>query len=47
MDDFDEAMQVVQRKIGKLKVRDVLLNKGFGVNIILKELRRKLGLRRP
>jgi hypothetical protein len=40
-------MQVVQVWVGKFEVRDVLLNGGSSVNIILKSLRKKLGLRRP
>jgi hypothetical protein len=46
VEDFDEAMHVVQVKIGKLGVKDVLLDGKFGVNIISKELRKKVGLKR-
>jgi hypothetical protein len=34
IEDFDEAMQVVQVLMGKLGVKDVLPNGGFSVNII-------------
>jgi hypothetical protein len=45
--DFDEAMLVVQVWVGKFGVRNVLLDGGFGVNIISKNLRKKLGLKKP
>lgn len=44
--DFDETMHVVQVRIGKLGMKDVLLDGGFGVNIIFKGLKKKLRLRR-
>jgi hypothetical protein len=45
--DFDEAMHVVQVRIGKLGVKDVLLDGGANVNIIFKGFRKKLRLKRP
>jgi hypothetical protein len=47
VEDFDEAIPVVQVRVGKFEVRNVLLNGKFGVNIISKILRKKLGLRNP
>ncbi len=47
VEDFDEAISVVQVHIGKFRVRDVLLDGESGVNIISKSLRKKLGLRKP
>jgi hypothetical protein len=47
VEDFDEAMSVVQVQVGKFEVRDVLLDGGFNVNIISKSLKKKLRLRRP
>ncbi len=47
VEDFDEAMPIVQVQIGKFEVRDVLLDGRSGVNIISKSLRKKLGLRKP
>jgi hypothetical protein len=44
VEDFDEAFQV---QVGKFEVRDVLLDRGSSVNIILESLRKKLGLRKP
>ncbi len=43
--DFDEALLVVQVRIGKFGVQNVLLDGRCGVNIILKSLRKKVGLR--
>jgi hypothetical protein len=40
-------MSVVQVRVGKFEVRDVLLDGGFNVNIISKSLKKKLKLRRP
>jgi hypothetical protein len=45
--DFDEAVLVVQVRIRKFRVRDVLLDGKCSVNIILKSLRKKVGLRKP
>lgn len=44
--DFDEAMPVVQVRVRKFEVKDVLLKVGSKVNIISKSLRKKLGFRR-
>jgi hypothetical protein len=46
VEDFDEAMLDVQVRVGKFEVRDVLLDGGFGVNIIFESLRKKLILKR-
>jgi hypothetical protein len=40
-------MPVVQIRVGKFEIRDVLLNNGSDVNIIFESLKKKLGLRRP
>jgi hypothetical protein len=45
--DFDEVMPIVQLSIGNYEIMDVLLDGGFGVNIILEHLRTKLGLKKP
>jgi hypothetical protein len=42
--DFDEVMFVVQISIRNYEIMDVLLDGGFGVNIIYERLQRKLGL---
>jgi hypothetical protein len=34
VEDFDEAMPIVQVWVGKFKIKDVLLDGGMGVNII-------------
>jgi hypothetical protein len=34
VEDFDEAMSIVQVWVGKFEVRDVLLDGGSNVNII-------------
>jgi len=47
IEDFDEAILIVQIRVGKFGIRDVLLNGKSNVNIISKSLRKKLGLRRP
>jgi len=44
---FDEAMLIVQVRVGKFEVKDVLLDNGYNVNIISESLRKKLGLKRP
>jgi hypothetical protein len=44
--DFDEAIPVVQVRVGKFEIRNVLLDGRFGVNIILESLRKKLELRK-
>jgi hypothetical protein len=46
VEDFDEAMSIVQVQVGKFEIRDVLLDDGFDVNIISESLRKKLGLKR-
>jgi dsDNA-binding SOS-regulon protein len=45
--DFDEAILVVQVRVGKFGSRKALLDDKSGVNIIFKSLRKKLGLRKP
>jgi hypothetical protein len=47
VEDFAEAILVVQVHIGKFGVRDVLLNGRYGANIIFESLRKKLRLRNP
>ncbi len=47
IEDFDEAISIVQVCVGKFGVRDVLFDVGSNVNIISKSLRKKLGLRKP
>jgi hypothetical protein len=44
---IDNHMAVIQVQIGKNMIKDVLLNGGFGINIITKQLRLKLGLPKP
>ncbi len=41
---FDETMLVVQVQVGKFGIWDVLSDGGSDVNIILENLRMKLGL---
>jgi hypothetical protein len=45
--DFDEVMPIVQVCIGNYEIMDALLDGGFGSNIILEHLWRKLGLKKP
>ncbi len=45
--DFDETIPVVEVCVGKFGVRDALLDNGSGVNIIFKNLKKKLGLKKP
>jgi hypothetical protein len=40
-------MLIVQVRVGKLEIRDVLLDNGFNANIFSESLRKKLELRRP
>ncbi len=47
VEDFDEVMPVVQVRVGKFEIRDVLFNGGSSVNIISKSLKRKLELKKP
>jgi hypothetical protein len=46
VEDFDEAMPIVQVWEGKFEVRDVLLDGGSNVNIISKSLEKKFGLKK-
>ncbi len=43
---IDEIVLVVQVWMGKFGVQDILLDGGCSVNIILKNVRKKLGLRK-
>jgi hypothetical protein len=43
VEDFDEAMPIIQIRIRKLGVKDVLLDGGLRVNIISKGDRKKIG----
>jgi hypothetical protein len=45
--DCDEVLPITQVSIGNCEIMDVLLDGGFGVNIIFEHLRRKLGLKKP
>jgi hypothetical protein len=47
VEDFDEAIPIVQVRVGKFEIKDVLLDGRSDVNIISKSLRNKLGLRKP
>jgi hypothetical protein len=47
VEDFDETMLIVEVRVGKFEVRDMLLDGGSSVNIIFKSLKKKLGLRIP
>jgi len=47
IEDFDEAISVVQVCVGKFGVRDVLLDDTSNVNIIFKSLRKKFQLKKP
>jgi hypothetical protein len=40
-------MAIIQIQIGKITTEDVLLDGGFGVNIITKQLRLRLGVPKP
>jgi hypothetical protein len=40
-------MATIQIQIGKNKIKDVLLDGGSRINIIIKQLRLKLGLPKP
>jgi len=44
--DFDEIIPVVQVSIGNYEIMDVLLDGGFGVNIISEHMQKKLGLKK-
>ncbi len=47
IEDFDEAILVVQICVGKFGIRDVLLDGGSSVNVIFLSLKKKLGLKKP
>jgi hypothetical protein len=47
IEDFDEAILVVQARVGKFGIRDVLLDNRSNVNIIFKSLRKKFRLKKP
>jgi hypothetical protein len=47
IEDFDEAIQVVQVRVGKFGIRAALLDDESSVNIISKNLRKELGWRKP
>ncbi len=44
---IDNHMVVIQVQIGKNIIEDVLFNGGFGINIITKQLKLRLGLPKP
>ncbi len=37
-ENFDEAIPIVQVQVGKFEIRDVLLDRRYGVNVISKSL---------
>ncbi len=41
---IDNHMVVIRIQIGKITIEDVLLDGGFGINIIIEQLRLRLGL---
>jgi hypothetical protein len=45
--EVDNQMEVIQIQVGKHIVEDVLLNGGASVNIIIENLKTKLGLPKP
>ncbi len=47
VEKINNHMAVIQVQIGKNTIEDVLLDGGFGVNIITKQLRLRLGLPKP
>jgi hypothetical protein len=47
IEDFDEAILIVQVCVRKFGVKDGLLDGGSSVNIIYRSLRKKLGLKKP
>ncbi len=47
VEDFDEAIPVVQVHIGKFRMKNVLLDGKSDVNIIFENLKKKFGLRKP
>jgi hypothetical protein len=40
-------MAVIQVQIGKNTIKDVLLDGGFGINIVIEQLKLRLGLPKP
>jgi hypothetical protein len=44
---IDHQMAVIQIQIGKNFIEDVLLDGGFGINIIMEKLKVQLGLSKP
>jgi hypothetical protein len=44
---IDNHMAIIQVQVGKNKIDDVLLDGGSGVNIIIEQLRARLGLLKP
>jgi len=44
---INNHMAVIQVQIGRNTIDDVLLDEGFWVNIIIEQLRTKLGLLKP
>jgi hypothetical protein len=40
-------MAIIQVQIGKNTIKDVLLDGGFGINMITRQMRLKLGLLKP
>jgi hypothetical protein len=44
---IDNHVVIIQVQIGKSTIEDILLNGGFGVNIIIEQLKLKLGLPKP
>jgi hypothetical protein len=47
VEDSNKVMPIVQVWAGKFQVKDVLLDGGFGVNIIFESLKKILKLRKP
>ncbi len=44
---IDHQMAIIQVQVGKNFIEDVLLDGGFGINIIMEKLRLQLGLSKP
>jgi hypothetical protein len=44
---IDHQMAIIQVQVGKNFIEDILLDGGFGVNIIMEKLRVQLGLSKP
>jgi hypothetical protein len=47
IEDFDEAILIIQIRAGKFGTKDALLDDGSNVNIIFENLWKKLGLKKP